>query len=130
MRTAAIVRLSTLDQSDLEEMVSDSRGKRRNTLRAQVIQLASERKSNKAIAGILGTTEKTAARWRRRFLMSGTAGIEERPRSGRPSSISDHQVKKILAKFGDKRLTTRAVARIAGVSASSVRRIWKSHGMA
>jgi transposase len=130
MRMATIVTLSTLDELGLERIASNTPGKKRNALRAQVVQLASERKSNKTIARTLGITEKTAARWRQRFLVSGTAGVEkERLRPGRPAAISDRQIQKVLAKFHDKRLSTRAIARIVSVSATSVRRIWKCYGL-
>jgi transposase-like protein len=130
MRMATIVTLSTLEQLSLDRIASNTPGKKRNALRAQIVQLASERKSNKAIARALGITERTAARWRQRFLVSGTTGVEkERLRPGRPAAIPDRQIQKVLAKFGDKQLSTRVIARIVGVSATSVRRIWKSHGM-
>jgi len=101
--------------------------KGRPALHVQIVQLAAEGKSNKEIAETLGVTARTVARWRMRFFTHGTAGVEkEKPRPGRPPAVSPDQVKQVLAKFGEKRWSTRMVARTTGVSATTIRRIWKS----
>jgi hypothetical protein len=126
MRSAPVVTLSITDRSALERMLQGEGKKRRSTLRVWIVRLAAEGKPNKEIAAILGVTQKTVSRWRQRFVSSGTPAIEEeKPGRGRPPSISQDQIKQIIAKLTEKRWTTRMTARMAGVSASTVRRIWK-----
>ncbi len=52
--------------------------------RARIVLLASEGVPNKEIASRLDTTPQTACKWRKRFHEEGLAGLEDRPRSGRP----------------------------------------------
>jgi transposase len=125
MRTAPVVTLSIADRSALERLAEQGKGPL--ALHAQVVCLAAQGKPNKEIAAVLGVPAKTAARWRAQFLATGVAGIENRRASpGRPVTVSLAQVKQILAKSGEKRWSTRMMARMAGVSAATVRRILKS----
>jgi transposase len=127
MRTAPVVTLSIADRSVLERLAEAGEGL--SALHAQVVNLAAQGKSNKEVAAILGVPVRTAARWRTQFLATGIAGIENRKASpGRPPTVSPEQVKQILAKSGEKRWSTRMMARVAGVSAATVRRILKSRG--
>jgi predicted ArsR family transcriptional regulator len=56
--------------------------------RARIVLLASEGVPNKEIANRLDTTPQTACKWRKRFYEEGLAGLEDRPRSGRPPLFS------------------------------------------
>jgi transposase len=124
MRTAPAVTLSIADRSELERLSSGC--DLRLGIRALIIQLAAEGRSDKEIGAMVGVAPKSAARWRRRFLATGIAGIKnERSKPGRPPSISPDQLQQILARSGNKQWSTRMVARLAGVSAATVRRIWK-----
>jgi transposase len=77
-----------------------------------------------------------AAGWRIRFLGGGIADLEMvAPRPGRRLTISDRRVKRVV----DMTLhhnpahathwSTRTMARAAGISEASVRRIWGAHGL-
>ena len=52
--------------------------------RAQMILLAAAGGPNDAIARRLNTRREVVAFWRKRFFHERLAGLEERPRSGRP----------------------------------------------
>jgi DNA-binding CsgD family transcriptional regulator len=56
----------------------------RLALRAEIILLAAEGKTNQQIARQLHTTPKTVSLWRRRFLQARLAGIEREAPRGRP----------------------------------------------
>jgi transposase-like protein len=60
----------------------------REVIRAKVILLAADGHSDCEIARRLDCTGKTAGKWRRRFAQEGLAGLDERPRPGRPRSFS------------------------------------------
>ena len=53
-------------------------------LRAKMILLAAEGLSNDGIARRLDTRREVVSMWRKRFFDQRLAGLEERPRPGRP----------------------------------------------
>ncbi|MGD1147251.1 MAG: helix-turn-helix domain-containing protein [Thermoanaerobaculaceae bacterium] len=56
-------------------------------LRAQMILLASEGLRNDQIAARLNTGRDVVSHWRQRFFYERLAGLEERPRPGRPRAF-------------------------------------------
>jgi transposase len=91
--------------------------------------------SGAEIARMTGYHVVQISRLRRRFAEEGLAGLVERPRSGRPPSISDRKRAQIVAKtlkapgHGLTHWSTRELAVEVGVSHSTVRRIWKAHDL-
>jgi len=55
--------------------------------RAQMILLAAEGWENKEIASHLHTRREIVSMWRKRFFERRLAGLEERPRPGRPRAF-------------------------------------------
>ncbi len=53
-------------------------------LRALIVLAAAEGRGNEAIAGALSVGRDVVSLWRKRFFYERVAGLEERPRSGRP----------------------------------------------
>jgi len=56
--------------------------------RAKIVLLAAEGLSNDQIAACLDTRREVVWLWRKRFFSEGLAGLEERPRPGRPRTFS------------------------------------------
>ena len=50
--------------------------------------LAAEGLDNDDIAARLNTLREVVSKWRKRFFEEGLAGLEERPRRGRPARFS------------------------------------------
>ena len=57
----------------------------REVIRAQIVLLAAEALDNDVIAARLNTRREVVSKWRKRFFLEGLAGLEERPRRGRPA---------------------------------------------
>jgi hypothetical protein len=57
-------------------------------LRAKMILLAAEGLPNDQIAARLDTRREVVSLWRKRFFEERLAGLEERPRPGRPRTFS------------------------------------------
>lgn len=57
-------------------------------VRAKMILLAAEGYSNEEIAHALSTRREVVSLWRKRFFEQRLAGLEERPRPGRPRIFS------------------------------------------
>jgi putative transposase len=67
-------------------------------LRAKIILLSASGMNNQAIAARLGLNPVTVGYWRRRFLHQGLRGLHDELRPGRPRSISDEQVARLIRK--------------------------------
>ncbi|MDQ6779145.1 MAG: helix-turn-helix domain-containing protein [Actinomycetota bacterium] len=74
-------------------------------MRAKAILLAADGVSNAGIAERLGVSRQSVSEWRKRFFDEGVAGLEERPRPGRPRSFSPS------AGSGDQGVGVRAASR-------------------
>ena len=85
--------LSPKEQSALEARAQKYTLPYRDVMRAKLILLAAEGWENKDIAKTLQLTRPKVSKWRKRFFEQGLAGLEDRPRGGRPSDFPpcDHR---------------------------------------
>lgn len=59
----------------------------RDVIRAKAILLAAEGRENGEIAARLDLSRPKVSKWRKRFFYQRLAGLEDRPRGGRPSAF-------------------------------------------
>jgi transposase len=59
-----------------------------DVMRAKVVLLAAQGLSNKEIGERLQLPRQIVSKWRKRFFEQRLAGLQERPRRGRPRSFS------------------------------------------
>jgi transposase len=136
MRTAPAVQLSAEQRAALERVARQRSAPARAVERARIVLLAAEDLENKQIAIRMNITPEKAARWRKRFLSSGIAGLEkDAPRPGRTRTITDRRVNKVVQMTLHQKpanathWSTRTMAAAVGISEASVRRIWRAHGL-
>lgn len=136
MRIAPAVTVNAEQRKQLEVWARSRRAQLRLAERARMILLAAEGRQNREIARLIGRSRQAVARWRARFSKCGLAGIErDAPRSGRKPEISAARVTAIVRKTTQEtsphanQWSTRTMARVAGVSEATVRRIWRAHGL-
>jgi transposase len=136
MRVAASVELSPEQRTALECMARQRSLPIRLVERARIVLLAAEGLENIQIARRVHISPEKAARWRSRFLAGGMAALEkDAPRPGKPRTITDREVKKVVEMTLHEKpanathWSTRTMARAAGISEASVRRIWRAHGL-
>jgi transposase len=60
----------------------------REVVRAKIVLMAAAGLDNDEIADRLDTRREIVSKWRKRFFEQGLAGLEERPRGGRPPVFS------------------------------------------
>ena len=60
----------------------------RDVVRAKIVLMAAEGMDNDEIAARLDTRREIVSKWRKRFYQDSLAGLEERPRGGRPPVFS------------------------------------------
>ena len=136
MRMAAAVALNPEQRQALERMARARSMPARLVERARIVLLAAAGMENKQIAKRMNLTEKKTARWRSRFLAGGMAALQkDAPRPGKPRTISDVQVKRVVEMTLHQKpanathWSTRTMASAAGISEATVRRIWHAHGL-
>jgi len=136
MRVAPKITLDATTERELTALSRRGSVEARVQQRARIVLLASQGWQNKEIAAELGFTEEKVARWRRRFLNGGIASLQkDAPRPGRPRTVTPSKVKQVVTKTIQEKppaathWSTRTMAAAVGVSESTVRRIWHTHGL-
>ena len=106
------------------------------SVRARIVLQAAQGKTNKEIAEELGVDQMQVGRWRRRFAEQGLAGIEkDKTRRGRIKPLSRRKESEVVRKTlhtkpkGATHWSRSLMAKEAGVSPSSVGRIWARNGI-
>jgi transposase len=85
------------ERAELQRRVRAHTTPQRAAKRARVVLLAADGVANRQIAPLVGTHEHTVSHWRRRFEAERLAGLEDRPRPGRPLVYGHDQRLRILA---------------------------------
>ena len=104
-------------------------------LRARIVLLAHEGRSNCEIAEYLHTSRVTVIKWRSRFLKERLDGLLDEPRPGAPRSISDDDVERVITRTLETtprdatHWSTRSLAEAEKLSATTIRRIWHAFAL-
>jgi len=104
-------------------------------LRAKIILACAEGNSNGAVARLTRVRQQTVGKWRSRFLSRGLEGLLDEPRPGTPRRVSDAEVEKVLTTTLESlprdatHWSTRSLANQAGLSRSTISRIWRAFGL-
>jgi transposase len=133
-----VIALSVADRGVLEERVRAYTAPFVTVIRAKIVLLAADGEPNTRIAERLDVHIGMVSTWRKRFFESGLAGLEDRPRSGRPRSFAPRVVAEVkamaceppaqrdvpLSRWSSTELAVQAVTEglVGSVSASTVRR--------
>ena len=131
---------TVLELSEAERAELGSWSRRRKTaqalaLRARIVLHAAAGLSNTAIAAELGIAKHTVGKWRERFARLRTDGLLDEPRPGAPRRIGDEQVAELVDRTlaarpdGATHWSLRTMAKAAGLSASTVGRVWRAFGL-
>jgi transposase len=129
------IELTNDERSELERLARRARTNRHLALRARIILASASGLSNLAVARKVCCADSTVRRWRTRFLERRVAGLFEEPRPGAPRRISDDDVERIIVETletkpkGRTHWSTRSMAENAGISHSTVGRIWRTFGL-
>jgi transposase len=82
------IRLTSKERQILESRSRQYTLPYRDVVRAKLVLLAAEGLENKEIGERLDMPRVIVSKWRKRFFRERLAGLEERPRRGRPSVFS------------------------------------------
>jgi transposase len=134
-RSAAIVELSAGQRQELERLIRTPSTANQLAQRARIVLRAAEGASNRQIAAELGLSLPTVGQWRTAFAATGTAGLADRPRSGRPRRLDETTAKLIVAKAleppppGVSRWSVRDLARSLALPPTTVHRVLRAKAL-
>jgi len=136
MRVAPKIVLTSLERQKLESLRSSRKTSLRLWERSNVALLAADGLDNKTIAQQTNQDMGKVGRWRTRYSKLGLAGIQQdATRPGRIKPISRHTQSEVVQLTqhskpeGATHWSRSLMAKKAGISESSVGRIWAAHGL-
>ena len=128
MRVAPLIELSPEESQRLKRIASSRTVRVREARRAAIVMLAAEGLSNQQIAERLGVGRVQVGRWRTRYAEGGWAAMGQ----DRPRQVDAEEIVRLSTQTkppGATHGSTRTLAEATGVSASSIRRVWQTHGL-
>jgi len=135
MAERAEVVLSGEERETLERWTRRPKSSQALAFRCRIVLAAAAGTSSKEIAARLGCNPSTVGRWRGRFARRGIDGLHDEPRPGKPRSISDEDVERVIVKTLEEQpanathWSTRSMAAATGMSQSAVSRIWRAFAL-
>jgi transposase len=136
MRKIERISIGTSDRERLERLVRDRNTPQKVVWRARIVLLAGSGLTAEAIAAAAGKSLLTVRRWRRRYAALGVEGLlRDATRPSRVKPLSAEKIKQVVQMTlheeppNATQWSVRSMARAAGISYSSVQRIWHAHGL-
>jgi transposase len=136
MREGITVAVSSADRARLEAIVADRNSPQKHVWRARIVLLTADGFGTSEIMRRAGTSKVTVWRWQERFMRTGVEGLlrdKTRPSRIPPLPARVHE-RTVALTLGDPpgeatHWTAAMMAKAAGISVSSVQRIWRAHGL-
>jgi transposase len=136
MRKIERISIDAADRERLMRLVRDRNTPQKVVWRAQIVLSASEGMTAEAIAAVVGKSLLTVRRWRRRYAAKGLEGLlKDATRPSRVRPLSPEMVKRVVHMTLHEKppnathWSGRSMATAAGISLTSVQRIWRAHGL-
>jgi len=133
MRVATEIDLTSEERAELMKLVRSRLTSVRLEQRSGIVLLAADGFQNKDIAQMLAVGRVQVSRWRQRYQQYRLAGIErDLPRGAPPMTVDVARLVELTTQSKPEAAThwsTRTMAAQLGVSAASVSRHWRAHGL-
>lgn len=131
-RPIKMITASAEDVAELRRRAKASTSAHRDRFRARIILLRLEGVKCEDVAVRLRTSMPTVTKWANRFERAGLAGLEDKSGRGRKPSVPAAKVARVITEVtqpprGRSRWSVRSMGRHAGMSHSTVQRIWKKN---
>jgi transposase len=134
MPLTVAVQLPAEDRAELTRWTRMSSLRAGLAQRARIVLLAGEGVGTNEIVARVGVSKPTVIAWRKRYAADGIAGLEDRPKPGRPAQIDEVAV--VLAtldpppdKLGVTHWSSRLLGEQLGISNVWVAKIWRKWGL-
>jgi len=136
MRKGITVEVSAADRARLEAVVADRSSPQKHVWRATIILLTADGLGTVEIMRRTGKSKTCVWRWQERFMAAGVDGLlRDKTRPSRVPPLPAEVVERVVALTRNDppgeatHWTGAAMAEAAGISVSSVQRIWRRHGL-
>jgi transposase len=133
-RPVSLVELASEEKAELQRRVRSATTTQRDALRARIVLLRAEGRSEAEVAASAGVSVNTVSLWSRRFELSGLKGLVDSPGRGRKPSLPESKLQQVIIQVtqpppGRQRWSTRSMASAVGISHQSVHTIWKKNDL-
>jgi len=134
-RPTATIVLTDAEREPLERWARRPTSAQALAFRCRVVLAAADGELNRDIAARLGCHPTTVGKWRNRFAEHRLDGLHDEPRPGKPRSLGDDDVERVIVKTLEEtppdatHWSTRSLASATGMSQSAVSRIWRAFGL-
>ena len=133
-RPISVLELTAEEEAELDRRVRAATTTARDVVRARIVLLRGEGMKQADVARAVGVSTTSVNKWSQRFERLGLDGLADRAGRGAKATIAPAVVEAVVAKAGQdapgmRRRSTRTTAAEVGISASSVGRIWREHGL-
>jgi len=136
MRAGITITVSSADRRRLEAVVKDRNAAQKHVWRAAIVLLTADGVGTNAIMRQTGRSKTCVWRWQERFMQDGVEGLlRDKTRPSRIAPLDDVVSERVVTLTrtdppGETTHWTGAMmAKAAGISVSSVQRIWRAHGL-
>ncbi len=128
------VLLAEHERTELERRTAAPTSSVRDAQRARIILLRASGESQAEVAGRTGCSEAMVSRWTARFRRQGLDGLRDRPGRGRKARLDPSRLEKVVTEVsrpppGRVRWSVRSMSAAAGISKSSVQRVWRANDL-
>jgi len=128
-KQAVSVSLSSAEQRTLQARAASRTAAARVVQRARIVLAAAAGRSNMEIAREVGLVRQAVGRWRERFARERLAGLDDRPRPGKPPVYGDADRLRVIetactqAPEAETHWSVRTLASATGVGRETVHRL-------
>ena len=136
MRKGISITVTPADRVRLQSIIRDRNSPQKHVWRARIIALTADDNRTTAIMRAVGKGKTVVWRWQERFMHEGIAGLtRDKTRPSRIPPLPAETVDRVIALTNQTppheatHWTALAMAKAVGISPSSVRRMWKGHGL-
>ena len=136
MRKDVVVRASFADRARLEAVAANRNSPQKHVWRARIVLLTVDGLGTVEIMRRTGKSKTCVWRWQERFMTAGVDGLlRDKTRPSRVPPLAPHIAERVIALTQGEppgeatHWTGAAMATAAGISVSSVQRIWRAHGL-
>ena len=136
MRAGKSLSVSSADICRLKALVRDRNAPQKQVWRAEIVLLTADGVGTNEIMRRTGKSKTCVWRWQERFIEAGFDGLlRDKTRPSRIKPLSAEAAERVVAlTLGEPpgettHWTGALMAKAAGLSVSSVQRIWRAHGL-
>lgn len=133
-RPVSVIDLPPGEKAELQRRVRSSTSTQRDSLRARIVLLRAEGRTEASVATATGVSLNTVSLWSKRFELLGIDGLRDQAGRGRKSWLPEDKVRQVITQVtqpppGWQRWSTRSMAAAVGISHQSVRTIWNKNDL-